>query len=73
MTLDREQIRDYFAPTANSYWQWDEQGRVLAWTDGATICYREELEGVLARLAPQGLPPLGSVLLIARRLPRQLG
>lgn len=64
MTLDRNQIREYFSPATASYWRWEENGRVLAWSDGATICYREVLESVLARLAPHGLPPLGSVLLL---------
>ncbi|HEX5104437.1 MAG TPA: hypothetical protein VFV87_11530, partial [Pirellulaceae bacterium] len=64
MILDQEEIRDYFAPAAGSFWRWEENGRVLAWNDGVTIAYREFLEGVLARLAPHGLPPLGSVLLL---------
>jgi hypothetical protein len=64
MTLDREQIRIYFSPPADSYWQWQEQGRVVTWSDGITICYRERLQAVLDRLAPQGLPPLGSILLL---------
>jgi hypothetical protein len=64
MTLDRDQIRNYFSPPADSYWQWQEQGRVVAWSDGITICYREQLRSILNRLAAQGLPPLGSILLL---------
>ena len=64
MTLDHVQIRSYFAPPARSYWRWTDDGRVATWKDELTIAFREELEYVLWRLAPRGLPPLGSVLLL---------
>jgi hypothetical protein len=64
MTLDHVQIRSYFAPPERSYWRWQDEGQVIAWQDGLTICFRKELERLLAALAPQGLPPLGSVLLL---------
>jgi len=64
MTLDHVQIRSYFAPPARSYWRWTDGGRVATWKDELTIAFREELEFVLWRLAPSGLPPLGSVLLL---------
>lgn len=64
MKIDHVQIRSYFAPPAKSYWRWTEGGRVVSWKDELTIAFREELEFVLTRLAPHGLPPLGSVLLL---------
>jgi len=64
MTLDHVQIRSYFAPPARSYWRWTDGGRVATWKDELTIAFREELEFVLGRLAPSGLPPLGSLLLL---------
>ncbi len=64
MTLDHVAIRSYFAPPARSYWRWTEGGTVAGWKDELTIAFREELLAVLTRLAPRGLPPLGSVLLL---------
>ena len=64
MTVDAIQVRNYFAPPTKSHWQWRDSCSVAAWHDGLTITFHEELERVLACLAPQGLPPLGSVLLI---------
>ena|GEM_PF-1791699 len=41
-----------------------DAGEVIVWRDGPTITFRAELLEVLRRLAPQGLPPLGAVLLL---------
>ena len=59
-----QDTREYFAGHPQSYWQWLEEGRVIAWSDGTTIAFRAELLTVLERLAPLGLPPLGSILLL---------
>ena len=64
MNLDFHTVRNYFAPPSQPYWRWEEGGHVLTWKDGLTICYRDEVAAILARLAPSGLPPLGSVLLL---------
>src|SRR5689334_18676434 len=57
-------LTDYLRPPANSFWQWQNQGNVVAWPDGTTIAFRPELRLILERLAPGGLPPLGSVVLL---------
>lgn len=54
----------YLTPPALAFWRWSENGRVITWNDGTTIAFREELEHVLARLAPAGLPPFGAVVLL---------
>ncbi len=56
--------REYLAPPAFSFWQWDDAGEVVVWKDGTTIAFRAELVEVLTRLAPAGLPPLNAVLLL---------
>lgn len=61
MTVD---ARSYLSPAQATFWQWKEGGEVVAWNDGRTIAFRNELLEVLRRLAPGGLPPLGSVLLL---------
>ncbi len=61
---DMASVRRYLAPFASSPWRWDDGGKVIAWLDGQTIAFRAELEGVLARLAPHGLPPFSAVVLL---------
>ncbi len=57
-------VCDYFAAPAHSFWQWQEQGNVIAWADGATIAFRYELRTVIERLRLQSLPPLGALALL---------
>ncbi|HVX61922.1 MAG TPA: hypothetical protein VHC19_15000, partial [Pirellulales bacterium] len=57
-------VCDYFAAPAHSFWQWQEQGNVLAWADGTTIAFRYELRTVIERLRLQSLPPLGALALL---------
>ncbi|MBS0202665.1 MAG: hypothetical protein JSS49_07170 [Planctomycetes bacterium] len=54
----------YLSTPAGSFWKWVDDGKVVAWSHGATVSFREELGGVLRRLSPRGLPPLDSVLLL---------
>ncbi|HUY90020.1 MAG TPA: hypothetical protein VMV10_14890 [Pirellulales bacterium] len=57
-------VCDYFAAPANSFWQWQDEGNVIAWADGATIAFRYELRTILERLRTQSLPPLGALALL---------
>jgi hypothetical protein len=61
---DFASARRYLAPFASSFWRWDDEGEVIAWIGGQTIAFRGELQGVLARLAAQGLPPFSAVVLL---------
>jgi hypothetical protein len=54
----------YLSPSTDSMWRWAPGGDVLTWHDGSTIAFRGEVEAVLARLAPQGLPPFGAVVML---------
>ncbi len=54
----------YLRPTTRSFWSWSEDGAVLTWSDGTTIAFRQEVEAVLERLAPRGLPPFGAIVLL---------
>ncbi|RBL92136.1 hypothetical protein [Chitinophaga flava] len=55
---------NYFAFTNNYCWQWKENGNIIEFRDGFTICYTDALLKILQELSFQGWPPLGSVLLI---------
>ena len=61
--MSNEPQRLLTAPDS-SFWQWKEEGQVIAWADGQTIAFREEVLAVLRRLAPNGLPPFGAVVLL---------
>jgi hypothetical protein len=64
MALSELETRNYFSPPDSSFWRWQDDGQVVCWADGRTIAFREELLAVLERLAAEGLPPLGAVLLV---------
>lgn len=54
---------NYFRPYKNYFWEWEEDGRVIAIPNSATIAYKEQMSDVVERLAPQGLPLFGALLL----------
>jgi hypothetical protein len=58
-----EAISLWLTPPDHYLWQWDEDGHAT-WRDGSTIAVREEIAALLSFLAPSGLPPLGSLLLL---------
>ncbi len=53
----------YLQAPMHSFWKWDDDGSI-AWIDGRTIVFREELRLVLDGLVARGLPPLTSVVLL---------
>ncbi len=50
MSESWNEVIRYFQPPANYYWQWVEGGHVIEWREGETICYRDELTGVLKKI-----------------------
>lgn len=61
-----EKVVEYFAAPEGYFWNWEENGSVIAWQQGSndTICYREELMPLLAEVSQRGLPRLGAILLV---------
>lgn len=57
------EVVSYFRAPQNYFWRWAEGGEVIEWRNGNTLCYRHELMEVLQLMAPEGWPPLGSLLL----------
>lgn len=56
-------IDTYFQSYAGSFWQWEDNMEVIAIPGGSSIAYSNYLGDLLEKLAPQGLPPFGSLLL----------
>ena len=55
---------NYLIPPPGYFWHWAADGSAVEWEDDNTICLWMELHALLHYLAPKGLPPLGSVLLV---------
>ncbi len=55
---------EYFRPHENYFWSWGDNGEVIEWKNGSTICYRDDLVSILSKLTSQGFPPLGAILLV---------
>lgn len=53
----------YFRAPRDDFWYWADNGTVIAWSFGNTICYREDLLALL-RQVNSGLPPLSPLLLL---------
>jgi hypothetical protein len=53
----------YFKANTDYCWRWEDHGEVVALAGGPTIAYRAWLLKLLDVLAPQGLPPFGSLLM----------
>lgn len=53
----------YFQSYDKYFWQWEDNMEVIAIPNGNTIAYRAYVVEVLEALAPQGLPPFGSLML----------
>ncbi|OFY83689.1 MAG: hypothetical protein A3F72_12810 [Bacteroidetes bacterium RIFCSPLOWO2_12_FULL_35_15] len=54
---------DYFQSYDNYFWQWEDNADVIAIPNENTIAYRELVIDVFEKIAPQGVPPFGSLLL----------
>ncbi|TWT33930.1 hypothetical protein KOR34_37660 [Posidoniimonas corsicana] len=64
MAANDQFIREYFQAGRESFWRWEDDGKVIAWGDGKTITFLEEATVTLNHLAPHGLPRFGSLLLL---------
>lgn len=54
---------DYFQSYHSYFWQWEELQSVISIPGESTIAYTEFVAEAMKSLAPQGLPPFGSILL----------
>ncbi|HAM70553.1 MAG TPA: hypothetical protein DCM86_02805 [Verrucomicrobiales bacterium] len=60
----RIQTIQYLRARPGLPWRWAENGSVLAWADGSTVAFREEVVQVLAALGPHGIPPFGAIVIL---------
>lgn len=62
MPTDRQRTLDYLGTPDGAPWRWEEGGRVLVWSDGATVAFREEIQMILEHMATSGAPPFSQVV-----------
>lgn len=53
----------YFQSYESYFWQWEDDGEVIAIPRESTIVYKDFVGDIIEKLSPQGLPPFGSLLL----------
>lgn len=53
----------YFKSIEDYFWQWEDNGEVVAIPNSGTIAYRETIQKILTVLAPNGFPLFGTLLL----------
>ena len=64
MSRERQEARAYLLPSGMSPWNWVDDGAVLAWRDGTTVVFREELIQVLETFGDRQLPAFGAMVLL---------
>jgi len=57
-------FNEYLRSHIGYFWQWEDSLEVIAIPKGNTIAYSAYIHEILENLAPQGLPPFGSLLLV---------
>jgi len=62
--MNKSSAVNYIIPPPSYLWRWDDDHSSIQWTGDATVCVWEELHALLHFLAPQGLPPAGSMLMV---------
>ena len=55
---------EFFQPPKNYFWRWADNGDVLEWRDGTTICYRKELTDILKQPGITNIPSFSAMLLL---------
>jgi hypothetical protein len=54
---------DYFQSYNDYFWQWEDNAEAIAIPNHNTIAYRDFVIHIFDKLAPQGIPPFGALLL----------
>lgn len=54
---------EYFQSYNDYFWQWEDNAEVIAIPNHNTIAYRDFVIDIFDKLAPQGIPPFGALLL----------
>ncbi len=55
---------NYFRPDGNTFWDWNATGDALIWWNGETLSFYQEIDLVIRRLQPHGLPRFEEILLV---------
>lgn len=62
--MNKTSAINYIIPRQPYLWRWADGYSAVEWDDDTTVCLWMELQAFLNYLAPSGLPPVGSILLV---------
>ncbi len=62
MSDPRAWMISYLAARGDVPWRWADDGNVITWADGTTICFREEIIYILEWLLPHGWPSFSALV-----------
>jgi hypothetical protein len=65
-------IQKYFQTPKDYFWRWGENGEVIEWKNGSTICYRDDLILLLTEMSSKGFPSFSSLLLLLSACKKEL-
>lgn len=64
MSTIKEKCVQYFSAPYLYFWQWADDGTVLEFGNGRTVCYRDDLTFMLANIGIKHTPPVGAIVLL---------
>jgi MoxR-vWA-beta-propeller ternary system domain bpX1/MoxR-vWA-beta-propeller ternary system domain bpX0 len=59
-----DETLEYFGNRMGNFWHWSEDGEVIEWQTGKTLCYTADLLSILRGCSNQPMPHLGAILLV---------
>jgi len=64
LALSRQAALHYLQTPLGASWCWQERSCVIAWSDGTTVAFRQEVNEILRSLAPNGLPSFNELVIL---------
>jgi hypothetical protein len=63
MKPNAQEAVDYFTQHKGFFWHWADNGQVIEWDNGETLCYKAEIVDLLRQLKGQHIVPFSSIIL----------
>ncbi|MGV3598289.1 MAG: hypothetical protein ACO1PI_10510 [Bacteroidota bacterium] len=63
MKPNAQEAVDYFTQHKGFFWHWADNGQVIEWDNGETLCYKAEIVDLLRQLKGQDIVPFSSIIL----------
>lgn len=63
MKPNAQEAVDYFTQHKGFFWHWADNGQVIEWENGETLCYKAEVVDLMRQLKGQRIVPFSSIIL----------